>query len=213
MLFTFSTFIRKKIDTFQFLILRFISFIEANKKESFFFVIFTYILGQLYLNSDISFLYNKDVLSEDFSTLNAGEGYSQGSGQGPSREPGQWLSQESGQGQGSGQEPGPGGNNNKDPFLNPLMDSNLDTDTDRLANYLEQYRNQPLSRAGIHLSENYRNINFHDEHYSRIARFVHRTFPNTFNHRHGPGSTIIDNSLITLIRAIRENVPAGFNYY
>jgi hypothetical protein len=56
------------------------------------FVIFTYILGQLYLNSDLSSFYNNDVLSEDFSTLNAGEGPSQESG--------------SGSGSGSGQEPG-----------------------------------------------------------------------------------------------------------
>jgi hypothetical protein len=106
MLFTFSTFIRKKIDTFQSLFFRSISFIEANKKVTFFLVIFTYILGQLCLNLDISFFY-KEVLSEDFSILNAS-----------SQDPGQGPSQESGQGSGSGS--GPGGFDKNNPFYNPL---------------------------------------------------------------------------------------------
>jgi hypothetical protein len=87
------------------------------------------------------------------------------------------------------------------------------TDTDRLANYLEQYRNLPVKEAGIHFSASFGIDSFHNAEYSEIARFVHRTHPDIFNHSHSAGRTIINNNLISSIRSLRENVIPGFNYY
>lgn len=204
MLLTFYTFFGNFFTKFQSLILRSISFIQANKELTFFLFIFTYILGQLYLNWDISSFYNNDVLSEDFSILNAGEGSSQ--------ELGQEQAQGSGQGSGQepGQEPGPGGGNDYTSHLSNTIHLER-TDTDRLANYLETLRGlKTINKAGIHLNESYVKTSFHDEEYSRIARYVYKIHPDIFKNRGSPGSTVINDSLLLSIRSLGENVPPHF---
>jgi hypothetical protein len=205
MLLTFYTFFGNFFTKVQFLILRSISFIEANKNLTFFLVILTYILGRIYLDSDISFFCNKDVLSEDFSILNASEG--------PSQQPGEGSGQVSGEGSGEGSGKGPGGGNDRTMHLSTVI--NPETDTDRLADHLQNFRgngNQMVNTAGIHFGNSYNIHNFHDPQQSLIARYVNRTHPDIFNERN-PSRTIISNNLILRIRRLRENVPAGFTYY
>jgi hypothetical protein len=159
------------IHTFAFLILRLLFPMEPNVDFLFSFTIFNI----LSMEHAFDFFSNESLLNEDSSTFNMGESSSQGSsGQNPNN------------GQGSSQ--GPSGQNpkyhfNKDrypyPNRNPIPVPNYFdtvigsiTDTDRLANHLEQHElagARFVNRAGIRFTTGHV-IGTYNEDMSRIAR-------------------------------------------
>jgi len=161
-----------------------------------------------------NFFSNESLFNEDSSTLNMGESSSQGSsGQNPNN------------GQGSSQ--GPYGQNpkyllNKDrypwPNRNPIpipdyhtTTTGSITDTERLANYLEEHERAGarfVNRAGIRFTTGDVVLGTYNEEMSRIARWVRR-FHNVF-YTPGPDNTPIDDNLIWSLRRMRRNVTADF---
>lgn len=107
-----------------------------------------------------------------------------------------------------GQNINPGGQNS---FLNLVL--NPITDTDRLADFLEERKNMGysnISQAGIKLSHPRRTIfTPYNEAQSRIARYVNINHDNIF-YRGSPQNTTIDDSLLSKIRDLHENVPTDF---
>jgi hypothetical protein len=161
------TYITSTSDLFKILIFRFVSVIVKNKEVIFiFFFVFTFtFFGFLFLEHVYNFFLNQSVLSEDSSILNAvGESSSQGSSQ---------------------QNISGGGSSSNNPNPNPgpavsYMDTVLARDTDRLASYLESYRNEFYQRAGVLFSDyraNNQPIGYYNREISRIARFVRTLHP------------------------------------
>jgi hypothetical protein len=123
----------------------------------------------LFLEHVYNFFLNQNVLSEGSSILNAvGESSSQGS------------SQQNISGVGSSSNnPHPGPNPNPGPAVS-YMDTVLARDTDRLASYLESYRNEFYQKAGVLFSDyrsNNQPIGYYNREISRIARFVRTLHP------------------------------------
>ena len=199
------------IHAFAFLILRLPFLMEPNVDFLFIFTIFNI----LSMEHAFDFFSNESLLNEDSSILNMGESSSQGSsGQNPNN------------GQGSSQ--GPSGQNpkyllNKDrypwPNRNPIptpdyhiITTGSITDTERLANYLEEHERAGarfVNRAGIRFTTGNVVLGTYNEEMSRIARWVREDFHNVF-YTPGPDNTRIDDNLIWSLRRMRQNVPADF---
>ena len=129
--------------------------------------------------------------------MNGGEGSSQGP-------------QPSGGGlQPSGSNPDPGSGPNQS---SATSDLNTQKDTDILANYLDICKDNGkryLSETAIKLTKGYNGHAEYHENTSRIARYVHKYYPYTFN-TGSPQSTMLDQELVASIRALNENVPITF---
>ena len=198
------------IHAFAFLILRLPFLMEPDVDFLFIFTIFNI----LCMEHAFDFFSNESLLNEDSSILNMGESSSQGSsGQNPNN--------------GGGSSQGPSGQNPKDhfnkdrypwpnrnpipvPYYHNTVTGSI-TDTERLANHLEQHERAGarfVNRAGIRFTTGDVVLGTYNEEMSRIARWVreeHNVFYTT-----GPDNTTIDDNLIWSLRRMRWNVPGDF---
>lgn len=185
-------FLKEKVNKFKFLIFISIWLKVNNQKVNITLFIFTCIIGLWSLEYAFNFFFYEGILSEDYSILKFGESSSQ--------EP-------SGQNFNSGEN----SSHNNSKFFDTVLNSNTNTDTDRLANYLVRHQNDIyVGRAGIKFSTAPDSrISFFNEEYSRIARFV-KSYHNGVFDRGSPQNTWITDDLLSKIKNIKENVPYDF---
>jgi hypothetical protein len=115
---------------------------------------------------------------------------------------------------GSSQGPQPSGPQPNDG--NPSFDNNDDNvkDTDRLAHFLQtnlDNNNTIITNTGIKfLTQRSKIDGLFFNNYSRIARYIHKTYPGRIFKEKTPQYTQINDQLIQKVKDLNENVPDKF---